>query len=74
MRRFYLQRTTDQTGVSGTGRVLEGVETASGRVFVEWRPPRPTLGIYDSIEQFLDIHVRSHPDATEMVWVDEERS
>jgi len=38
-KRFYLNRIKDETGISRTGRVLEGVLTQSGKVFVEWRPP-----------------------------------
>lgn len=71
MRRFYLNRTKDETGISRTGRVLEGVRTQSGRVFVEWRPPHKTMGIYDSMEQFRTIHVDCHPSCNNVIWLDE---
>ena len=70
MRRFYLNRLKDETGISRTGRVLEGVITQSGRVFVEWRPPHKTLGVYDSLEQFCIIHMDCHPSCNEIVWLD----
>lgn len=70
MRRFYLNRKTDQTGVSGIGHVLEGVELESGKVVVAWRSPHKTMGIYDSLEQFKTIHVDCHPDSNEVVWLD----
>lgn len=72
MRRFYLNRMEDQTGVSRTGRVLEGVLTQSGKVFVEWRPPHSTMGIYNSFEEFKIIHVDCHPSCNEVVWIDQE--
>lgn len=71
-RRFYLDRKKDETGVSATGRVLEGVLTPAGKVFVEWRLPRATMGIYNSLEEFKAIHVESHPSCNEIVWLDPE--
>ena len=71
-RRFYLDRTKDETGISRTGRVLEGVITQSGRVMVEWRPPMSSIGIYSSMEEFLSIHVKCHPSCSEVMWLDNE--
>jgi hypothetical protein len=71
MRRFYLDRTKDETGVSRTGRVLEGVLTQSGRVIVEWRPPHASLGIYGSLAEFCTIHVDCHPSCSTIIWLDE---
>ena len=70
LRRFYLNRIKDETGISRTGRVLEGVLTQSGRVIVEWRPPHSTMGIYSSMEEFRTIHVDCHPSMNEVVWLD----
>jgi hypothetical protein len=69
-RRFYLERLNDQTGVSRTGRVLEGVLTQSGKVITEWRPPHSTIGIYNSFEEFRIIHVDCHPSSNEVIWLD----
>jgi hypothetical protein len=71
MRRFYLLRTEDETGISATGRVLEGVLTPSGRVIVEWRPPHTTITIFNSLDEFRTLHVDAHPSKDEIVWVDE---
>jgi len=71
MRRFYLWRLEDETGISATGRVLEGVLTPSGRVIVEWRPPHATITIFNSLEEFRALHVDAHPSKNEIVWVDE---
>jgi hypothetical protein len=70
MRRFYLNRSEDTAGVSGTGRVLEGVLTDSGRVMVEWIAPYKTIAVYDTLEQFVALHVQL-PHQSELVWVDE---
>lgn len=73
MRRFRLDREVDETGVSGTGRgILRGVLTPAGKVFVEWREPRASMGIYSSLDEFIQIHVMSHPGSTTFHWEDED--
>ena len=64
MRRFVMHRRFDASGVSGTGLVLEGVLFSTGVVVVHWLtpPPRGSISVFDSLEQFLCIHVRPHPD------------
>lgn len=64
MRRFVMERQYDVSGVSGTGLVLEGVLFSTGVVVVHWLtpPPRGSISVFDSLEQFLSIHVRPHPD------------
>ena len=73
-RLFSLIRHVDESGVSGTGRVLDGVIFHTGQVVICWRsdinaehPGFSSLAIYESWEAFLYIHVRPHPaDATEI--------
>jgi hypothetical protein len=64
MRRFVMDRKEDVSGVSGTGLVLEGVLFSTGVVVIHWLtpPPRGSISVFDSIEQFLSIHVAPHPD------------
>lgn len=64
MRRFTMQRERDASGVSGTGVVLEGVLFSTGVVVIHWLtpPPRGSISVFDSIDQFLAIHVRPHPE------------
>ena len=64
MRRFVMRRQHDVSGVSGVGLVLEGVLFSTGVVVVHWLtpPPRGSISVFDSLEQFLSIHVRPHPD------------
>jgi hypothetical protein len=64
MHRFTMHRTNDVSGVSGTGVVLEGVLFSTGVVVIHWLtpPPRGSISVFDSMEQFLSIHVVPHPD------------
>src|SRR5205085_675182 len=63
MRRFTMSRQHDASGVSGTGNVLEGVLFSTGVVVIHWLtpPPRGSISVFDSMDQFLSIHVRPHP-------------
>ncbi len=79
-RLFYIVRHGDESGVSGTGRVLDGVLWANGWVQVMWRTDldpmkkgMSSVTFFDSFRAFEDIHINSHPDnKTEIVWVDDE--
>ena len=66
MRTFEMHRKNDETGISGTGKVLEGVEFSNGKVAVSWtgsnRVKAQSVGVYDSMEDFKEIHVNHHPD------------
>jgi hypothetical protein len=69
MRRFVMHRAADVSGVSGVGLVLEGVHFSTGVVVVHWLtpPPRGSISVFDSMDQFLAIHVRPHPDNGTMI-------
>lgn len=56
MRLFNLQRDIDETGVSGTGIVAEGVEFSDGRCAMRWLTPTASTGIYENLEQLVQIH------------------
>lgn len=62
MRRFTMWRDHDSSGVSGTGLVLEGVLFSTGVTVVHWLTPAPrgSISVFDSLDQFLAIHVRPH--------------
>ena len=64
MRRFSMRRDFDVSGVSGTGTVLEGVVFSTGPVVVHWLtpPPRGSIAMFDSLDQFLSIHMFAHPE------------
>lgn len=70
-RTFTLIRRVDETGVSGTGRVLDGVVFHTGQVVVCWRtdlngsePGFSSLAIYPSWVAFLHVHVAPHPEGS----------
>lgn len=60
-RTFTLNRGNDESGVSGTGTVLEGVEFSDGRVVVEWTSQPASTVIWNNFDDFWKIHVASHP-------------
>lgn len=67
MRRFSMRRDLDVSGVSGVsgvGVVLEGVLFSTGVVVVHWLtpPPRGSIAVFDSMDQFLSIHMFPHPE------------
>jgi len=76
-RLFTLIRKIDPSGISGTGRVLDGVIFHTGQVVTCWRTDLnvqdkgidaySTLGIYPSYEAFLHVHVKPHPDGASVV-------
>jgi hypothetical protein len=71
MKRFYLIRYQDISGVSGAGVVAEGVQFMDGRVVICW----VTNGIHgivihENIENVKQIH--GHNGATQIRWVDED--
>lgn len=67
--RFVVQRDVDETGVSGTGQVVEGVQFEDGRVAFRWcANPERSTGSFDSIERMIKIH--GHDGKTRVVWVD----
>jgi hypothetical protein len=71
-----LVRVADESGVSGTGRVLDGVVWHNGQVTICWRTDvegskhgHSSLGIYPSWEAFEFIHIKSHPaNQTRIEW------
>ena len=75
-RLFSVVRKSDESGVSGSGRVIDGVLFHTGQVVICWRTDidaskhgYSSLGIYPSWEAFKFIHVDSHPsNETKIEW------
>ncbi|MDP2662085.1 MAG: hypothetical protein Q8R28_15275 [Dehalococcoidia bacterium] len=66
-----MYRDFDATGISGVGKVLEGVEFSDGSVAVRWcAQGKPvSTAVYDSMEVFRQIHVYPHPEnGTSVRW------
>lgn len=67
---FTMVRKKDESGVSGRGRVLDGVVFKNGKTVINWRSANPSLTIFDSFEEFEQIHIDSHPkNKTDIVWL-----
>lgn len=56
MNLFQLVRHEDETGISGTGVIAEGVEFSNGVCVLNWLTDFTSQGIYPSIEEIIDIH------------------
>ena len=63
IRTFTVCRQIDETGVSGEGVIIEGALMGTGQCMVHWLypPPRGGIAIFDSMEDFLKVHVHPHP-------------
>ena len=70
MRRFHLQRDEDETGVSGDGRVAEGVEFSDGECALHWLTHTSCTGVYKNTKQLILIH--GHGGKTKLVRIDPE--
>lgn len=69
IRIFHFQRDEDASGVSGVGRVAEGVILTNTKVIVSWLTIHKSIAIYDSFAEMLAIH--GHDGKTRIVWADE---
>lgn len=63
MKIFEMIREGDESGVSGIGKVLEGVIFGNGRTVIQWcvKDKPNSCAIYNTFEDFKLIHVDSHP-------------
>lgn len=53
---FALDRREDETGISGTGIVAEGVIFSDGRCAMRWFGVLTSIAVYDSIKDVEAIH------------------
>ena len=66
---FLMVRNADETGVSGTGTVLEGCVFGNGKCVTAWTSGRPCVTVWDSYEAFKEVHIDPHPtNKTEIIW------
>lgn len=69
MRRFNLVRRVDESGVSGTGLVAEGVEFSDGTVAMRWKSrEHQSTSIWSSLDDLIAIH--GHGGLTTIGWID----
>lgn len=68
MRRFDLIRHHDVSGVSGEGKVAEGVQFSDRTLALRWLGDHPATAVWPSLESVLAVH--GHNGLTEVRWVD----
>jgi hypothetical protein len=68
MRRFHLKRLEDETGISGTGIVTDGIQFDDGTVVMKWNTDTTSVAAYASIEDVIIIH--GHGGKTVVEWTD----
>jgi hypothetical protein len=63
IRTFTVCRQKDETGVSGEGIIIEGCRFATGHTVIHWLTPAPrgSIAFFDNFDDFIKIHVSSHP-------------
>lgn len=66
MTQFWLLRLEDESGVSGTGIVAEGVIFSGGWCALSWLTEYRSVGVYPSIEEIEAIH--GHNGKTKIVY------
>ncbi len=66
LRRFTLVRNIDETGVSGTGVVAEGVVFSTGWAALQWLTDINSIVFYPDMKNIELIH--GHGGKTQVVW------
>jgi len=72
MRRFYLIRRADPSGVSGVGVIAEGVCFSDWSCTISWLTKYGSEGRYPNPDMMMKIH--GHDGETVLYWIDEEPS
>ena len=67
---FWLQRIKDETGLSGTGIVCEGIQFSDGRCVMRWIGKIDSIVHHKRIEDVQEIH--GHNGSTKIIWSLEE--
>ena len=65
-RTFTLYRDVDETGISGTGEVCEGVQFTDGTVVIRWYGEHASTVVWKSLEDAMAIN--GHDGKTRVVW------
>ncbi len=71
MRRFHLRRIEDETGISGTGLVTDGIEFDDGSVVMSWNTATTSVSLYRSMHDVIAIH--GHQGKTVVEYADTEQ-
>lgn len=68
MKLILLNRLKDESGISGTGIVAEGIEFDNGKCVISWLTEHTSITVYDNIEEVKAIH--GHGDKTDIITFD----
>ncbi|MEV5911093.1 hypothetical protein AB0M00_19595 [Streptomyces chartreusis] len=68
--RLYFRRHQDVSGVSGEGRIADGVQWPDGTVSIRWRGPHPKIDFCDRGVVTAEF-VHGHAGLTEIVYLDQ---
>lgn len=68
IKRFYLNRLVDESGMSGLGKVAEGVVLPNGCAVMWWLKEPYSIQMYKSIEDLHYIHRHGKNNTTELVY------
>lgn len=68
IRRFHLHREEDVSGVSGTGKVAEGVEFSGGKCAIMFLSHLVGIELWDNVHAMIGVH--GHNGKTKIVWDD----
>ncbi len=66
---YCMNRTTDMTGVSGTGVVAEVAIFSNGKCVVCWTTGKDSVVVWDKIQDMLDVHINCYPDTSSLLRV-----
>lgn len=69
-KRFYLIRKKDISGVSGCGKVAEGIQFTDGSCCIRWLSTTTSTGMYHSIVELEYIHSHKGDGGTVVVFCD----
>jgi hypothetical protein len=69
MKRFRLNRLQDETKISGTGHVADGVQFRNGKCVLCWNTDYSSVAVYDDVVTLMKIH--GHDGKTVLEWIDE---
>lgn len=71
MRTFTVERGNDESGISGTGVVMQGVEFDDGKVVIRWCTDPASVVHWSSFADLWKICVEGHPTNNTVVkWSD----
>jgi hypothetical protein len=67
-RKFYLQRNEDVSGISGKGRIAEGIVFSDGEVVLHWLTVTKSTTVFDNLEALQAVH--GHDGRTKIIFDD----